>query len=183
MPRVERALGRPGIRGDRRRARGSRAGGAGRTLPLLFDPLDGSSSIDTNGAVGTIFSILRCPAGVEKLRNEHFLQPGTRQVAAGFALCGPSTLLILTTGHGARLHPRPRLRRVPPHPPRHASAGGSAGFHHQHVQQALLDPIDLQDDGARSALQATSALRTSTIAAPRARRIARPRRAGDRRTG
>jgi fructose-1,6-bisphosphatase I len=66
----------------------------------LFDPLDGSSNIDTNGAVGTIFSILRCPPGVETLGNEHFLQPGTQQVAAGFALYGPSTLLILTTGNG-----------------------------------------------------------------------------------
>ena len=66
----------------------------------LFDPLDGSSNIDTNGAVGTIFSVLRCPPGVEKLDDAHFLQPGTEQVAAGFALYGPSTLLILTTGNG-----------------------------------------------------------------------------------
>ena len=66
----------------------------------LFDPLDGSSNIDTNGAVGTIFSILRCPQGVKKLDDAHFLQPGTEQVAAGFALYGPSTLLILTTGNG-----------------------------------------------------------------------------------
>ena len=49
----------------------------------LFDPLDGSSNIDTNGAVGTIFSVLRCPPGVETLDDAHFLQPGTEQVAAG----------------------------------------------------------------------------------------------------
>ncbi len=72
---------------------------SGRYL-CLFDPLDGSSNIDTNGAVGTIFSILRCPEGVETLTSEHFLQPGTAQLAAGFALYGPSTMLILTTGNG-----------------------------------------------------------------------------------
>lgn len=72
---------------------------SGRYL-CLFDPLDGSSNIDTNGAVGTIFSILRCPEGVETLTSEHFLQPGTAQLAAGFALYGPSTILILTTGNG-----------------------------------------------------------------------------------
>lgn len=66
----------------------------------LFDPLDGSSNIDTNGAVGTIFSILRCPAGVTELTDVHFLQPGTEQVAAGFTLYGPSTLFVLTTGNG-----------------------------------------------------------------------------------
>lgn len=66
----------------------------------VFDPLDGSSNIDTNGAVGTIFSILRCPPGVTELKNEHFLQPGVRQVAAGFTVYGPSTVLVLTTGSG-----------------------------------------------------------------------------------
>jgi fructose-1,6-bisphosphatase I len=66
----------------------------------LFDPLDGSSNIDVNGTVGTIFSILRCPDGVDQPVNEHFLQPGTAQVAAGFAVYGPSTVLVLTTGSG-----------------------------------------------------------------------------------
>ena len=66
----------------------------------LFDPLDGSSNIDVNGSVGTIFSILRCPEGVTAPKNEHFLQPGTAQLAAGFALYGPSTVLVLTVGNG-----------------------------------------------------------------------------------
>jgi fructose-1,6-bisphosphatase I len=66
----------------------------------LFDPLDGSSNIDVNGTVGTIFSILRCPEGVAEPSNEHFLQPGTAQVAAGFTVYGPSTILVLTTGNG-----------------------------------------------------------------------------------
>ena len=66
----------------------------------LFDPLDGSSNTDVNGPVGTIFSILRCPEGVTELKKEHFLQPGTQQVAAGFTVYGPSTILVLTTGTG-----------------------------------------------------------------------------------
>jgi fructose-1,6-bisphosphatase I len=67
---------------------------------LLFDPLDGSSNIDVNISVGTIFSVLRCPEGVAEPREQDFLQPGTRQVAAGYALYGPNTVLVLTTGHG-----------------------------------------------------------------------------------
>lgn len=67
---------------------------------LLFDPLDGSSNIDVNVAVGTIFSVLCCPDGVTEPQAKDFLQPGTRQVAAGYCVYGPSTLLILTTGHG-----------------------------------------------------------------------------------
>ena len=67
---------------------------------ILFDPLDGSSNIDVNLSVGTIFSVLRCPDGVENPSVEDFLQPGTEQVCAGYALYGPSTMLVLTTGHG-----------------------------------------------------------------------------------
>ncbi|HKJ08249.1 MAG TPA: class 1 fructose-bisphosphatase [Gammaproteobacteria bacterium] len=67
---------------------------------LLFDPLDGSSNIDVNLSVGTIFSVLRCPDGVCEPRVEDFLQPGTRQVAAGYAIYGPASMLVLTTGHG-----------------------------------------------------------------------------------
>jgi fructose-1,6-bisphosphatase I len=67
---------------------------------ILFDPLDGSSNIDVNLSVGTIFSILRCPDGVGNPSIDDFLQPGTRQVCAGYALYGPSTMLVLTTGHG-----------------------------------------------------------------------------------
>ena len=67
---------------------------------LLFDPLDGSSNIDVNISVGTIFSVLRCPDGVANAGDEHFLQPGTAQVAAGYCTYGPSTMLVLTVGHG-----------------------------------------------------------------------------------
>jgi len=65
----------------------------------LFDPLDGSSNIDINLAVGTIFSILRCREGIEP-DVEDFLRKGVEQVCAGFVLYGPSTLMVLTTGHG-----------------------------------------------------------------------------------
>lgn len=67
---------------------------------LLFDPLDGSSNIDVNVSVGTIFSVLRCPDGVTAPRDEDFLQPGTAQVAAGYCVYGPQTTLVLTIGHG-----------------------------------------------------------------------------------
>ena len=67
---------------------------------LLFDPLDGSSNIDVNISVGTIFSVLRCPDGVTEPQDEHFLQPGSTQVAAGYTVYGPSTMLVLTVGTG-----------------------------------------------------------------------------------
>ena len=67
---------------------------------LVFDPLDGSSNIDVNVSVGTIFSILRCPDGVENPTEKDFLQPGVEQVCAGYALYGPSTMMVLTTGNG-----------------------------------------------------------------------------------
>ncbi|HET8731139.1 MAG TPA: class 1 fructose-bisphosphatase [Moraxellaceae bacterium] len=68
---------------------------------LLFDPLDGSSNIDVNISVGTIFSVLRRQAGPGRAPTvEEFLQPGTEQVVAGYAVYGPSTLLVLTLGEG-----------------------------------------------------------------------------------
>jgi len=67
---------------------------------LVFDPLDGSSNIDVNISVGTIFSILRAPEGIANPSAADFLQPGTKQVCAGYALYGPSTMLVLTTGNG-----------------------------------------------------------------------------------
>ncbi|MDD5249574.1 MAG: class 1 fructose-bisphosphatase [Rhodocyclaceae bacterium] len=69
---------------------------------LVFDPLDGSSNIDVNISVGTIFSVLRCPEGVEAVDEKVFLQPGTQQVCAGFAVYGPTTLLVLTFGDGVK---------------------------------------------------------------------------------
>ena len=71
---------------------------------LVFDPLDGSSNIDINAPVGTIFSVLRCPneylSQNEALNEKAFLQPGTEQVAAGYAIYGPQTMLVLTLGDG-----------------------------------------------------------------------------------
>jgi fructose-1,6-bisphosphatase I / sedoheptulose-1,7-bisphosphatase len=67
---------------------------------LVFDPLDGSGNIDVNISVGTIFSVLRSPRPGAGAQDADFLQPGTEQVCAGFALYGPSTVLVLTTGDG-----------------------------------------------------------------------------------
>ena len=68
---------------------------------ILMDPLDGSSNIDVNVSVGTIFSVYRriTPIGTP-VTMEDFLQPGTNQVAAGYVIYGTSTMLVYTTGHG-----------------------------------------------------------------------------------
>jgi len=70
---------------------------------LLCDPLDGSSNIDVNVSVGTIFSILKAPEGVSEPDEADFLRPGTEQVAAGYCLYGPSTMMVLTTGDGVSM--------------------------------------------------------------------------------
>ena len=72
---------------------------------VLMDPLDGSSNIDVNVSVGTIFSIYRrvTPVGTP-VTKEDFLQPGTAQVAAGYVLYGPSTMLVITTGNGVAMY-------------------------------------------------------------------------------
>ena len=67
---------------------------------LLFDPLDGSSNIDVNISVGTIFSVLRNPPDSTEPTEDDFLQPGREQVAAGYAVYGPSTQFVLTVGKG-----------------------------------------------------------------------------------
>jgi fructose-1,6-bisphosphatase I / sedoheptulose-1,7-bisphosphatase len=71
---------------------------------LVFDPLDGSSNIDVNVSVGSIFSILRAPEDViasgRDVTEVDFLQPGAAQVAAGYALYGPTTMFMLTVGNG-----------------------------------------------------------------------------------
>ena len=68
---------------------------------VLMDPLDGSSNIDVNVSVGTIFSIYHriTPVGTP-VQKEDFLQPGNKQVAAGYIIYGTSTMLVYTTGHG-----------------------------------------------------------------------------------
>lgn len=67
---------------------------------LLFDPLDGSSNIDVNVPVGTIFSVLNKVSDGDEGALEDMLQPGTEQVAAGYVIYGASTMLVYTTGHG-----------------------------------------------------------------------------------
>ncbi|MEY4711689.1 MAG: hypothetical protein RIS88_1139 [Pseudomonadota bacterium] len=71
---------------------------------LLFDPLDGSSNIDVNVSIGTIFSVLRKPeTGGSGVSEQDFLQPGNRQVAAGYCIYGPQTTLVLTVGDGVAM--------------------------------------------------------------------------------
>jgi fructose-1,6-bisphosphatase I len=70
---------------------------------LLFDPLDGSSNIDVNVSIGTIFSVLKKPEGNEGVSEQDFLQPGQRQVAAGYCVYGPQTTLVLTVGDGVAM--------------------------------------------------------------------------------
>jgi fructose-1,6-bisphosphatase I len=69
---------------------------------LLFDPLDGSSNIDVNVSIGTIFSVLHAPHEVhgQPVTEKDFLQEGKRQVAAGYAVYGPQSMLVLTVGNG-----------------------------------------------------------------------------------
>ena len=69
---------------------------------LLFDPLDGSSNIDVNVSIGTIFSVLKAPQkeGGQAVTEADFLQPGSSQVVAGYAVYGPQTMLVLTLGAG-----------------------------------------------------------------------------------
>jgi fructose-1,6-bisphosphatase I len=69
---------------------------------LLFDPLDGSSNIDVNVSIGTIFSVLRKPEG-SQVAEQDFLQQGAKQVAAGYCVYGPQTTLVLTVGNGVAM--------------------------------------------------------------------------------
>jgi fructose-1,6-bisphosphatase I len=74
---------------------------------LMFDPLDGSSNIDVNVSIGTIFSVLKKgnddPLAIEPVKEGDFLQPGTQQVAAGYCVYGPQTTLVLTVGDGVAM--------------------------------------------------------------------------------
>jgi fructose-1,6-bisphosphatase I/sedoheptulose-1,7-bisphosphatase len=67
---------------------------------LAFDPLDGSSNIDVNVSVGSIFSVLRAPEGATEPTERDFLQRGANQACAGYAIYGPTTMLVLTLGRG-----------------------------------------------------------------------------------
>jgi len=70
---------------------------------LLFDPLDGSSNIDVNVSIGTIFSVLKKPEGGSGISEADFLQKGSAQVAAGYCVYGPQTTLVLTVGDGVSM--------------------------------------------------------------------------------
>ena len=70
---------------------------------LLFDPLDGSSNIDVNVSIGTIFSVLRKVGHARGVSEEDFLQPGKQQAAAGYCVYGPQTTLVLTLGDGVAM--------------------------------------------------------------------------------
>jgi fructose-1,6-bisphosphatase I len=70
---------------------------------LLFDPLDGSSNIDVNVSIGTIFSVLRKVSHTRGVSEEDFLQPGKQQAAAGYCVYGPQTTLVLTVGDGVAM--------------------------------------------------------------------------------
>ena len=70
---------------------------------LLFDPLDGSSNIDVNVSIGTIFSVLKKPESSDSVTEAAFLQPGHAQVAAGYCVYGPQTTLVLTVGDGVAM--------------------------------------------------------------------------------
>src|SRR5690606_27334675 len=79
------------------------AANAGGRYLVAFDPLDGSSNIDINGMVGSIFSIFDVP-GATPVVEADFLRPGRQQVAAGYVLYGPSVMLVLTTGQGVQMY-------------------------------------------------------------------------------
>ena len=70
---------------------------------LLMDPLDGSSNIEVNVSIGTIFSVLKMPEGDRGVEERDFLQPGSCQVAAGYCVYGPQTTLVLTVGDGVAM--------------------------------------------------------------------------------
>ncbi|MFY9247540.1 MAG: class 1 fructose-bisphosphatase [Burkholderiaceae bacterium] len=70
---------------------------------LLFDPLDGSSNIDVNVSIGTIYSVLKKPENTPAVGEADFLQPGSKQVAAGYCVYGPQTTLVLTVGNGVAM--------------------------------------------------------------------------------
>ena len=80
------------------------AGNAEGQYLVTFDPLDGSSNIDINVTVGTIFSVLALPENCTQVTTDTFLQAGRKQIAAGYVLYGPSVILAITTGNGVAMY-------------------------------------------------------------------------------
>jgi len=124
---------------------------------LVFDPLDGSSNIDVNVSIGTIFSVLRCPDG-QQATEESFLQPGTQQVAAGYAVYGPQTVLVLTTGNGVNCFTLDRElgswvltqsnMRIPEDTREYAINASNARHWHEPVQK-YIGELNAGKDGER----------------------------------
>jgi fructose-1,6-bisphosphatase I len=126
---------------------------------LVFDPLDGSSNIDVNVSIGTIFSVLRCPDG-QQATEQSFLQPGTQQVAAGYAVYGPQSVLVLTTGNGVNgftldrelgswVLTHPDLR-IPADTREYAINASNARHWHAPVQK-YIGELNAGEDGPRQA--------------------------------
>lgn len=125
---------------------------------LLYDPLDGSSNIDANVSVGTIFSIHRKVSGGPRGTMEDLLQPGSKQVAAGYVLYGSSTMLVYTTGngvHGFTLDPsigefvlsHPQMQ-IPPADQRIYSINEGNYRYWSDGQKRLVDHLKALDDEA-----------------------------------
>ena len=107
---------------------------------LVFDPVDGSSNIDVNVSIGTIFSVYRPGGGADVPSAESFLRPGREQLCAGYFVYGSSTMLVYTTGRGRpRLHPGPDDRRVPALPREHPHPGAGRHLQRQRGQRRRLE--------------------------------------------
>ncbi|MFT4928466.1 MAG: fructose-1,6-bisphosphatase I [Phenylobacterium sp.] len=125
---------------------------------VAFDPLDGSSNVDINSLIGTIFSITRAPVGASPDDQSMFLQPGTQQVAAGYVLYGPSTMLCLTTGKGVRMFTLDKTHggflltedkvAIPPQTAEFAINMSNQRFWQQPMQQYIADLL-LGEEGPR----------------------------------
>ena len=122
---------------------------------VLFDPLDGSSNIDVNISVGTIFSVLAKPEGA--LDTSSFLQSGHRQLAAGYVIYGPQTQLVVTFGHGVSVFTLDAQNtfvltqsnpRVPPHTKEFA-INASNRRHWQPAVRKYIDELLEGEDGVR----------------------------------
>ncbi len=164
--RVERPPRRHGLRGDGR-ATADPGRVSARQYLLVFDPLDGSSNIDVNVSVGSIFSILRAPQDVidsgRDVTEADFLQPGATQVAAGYAIYGPTTMLVLTVGNGvAGFTLNPNLGEFVLTHPNIQVPPDTQRVRDQHVEQPLLGAAGQalrrrvpgrQDRAARQGLQ------------------------------
>lgn len=123
---------------------------------LVYDPLDGSSNIDVNVSIGTIFAIHRCLDMKRPGRLEDFLQPGRKLVAAGYVLYGASTMLVYSTGsgvHGFTLDPElgefllSNERMMLPEPPRYYSLNHSYYGRWSPAMQRYARWLDGMDGG------------------------------------